>query len=347
MRKFIIQLRALFVMCLMIIAGFSTIQAVTWKKQYSASFEVGSSVPMVHDPVMIKCENTYYLFCTGRGITVMSSKDLKDWKMEKPVFDKAPEWAVQIIPGFKGHIWAPDIIYYQERYHLFYSCSAFGKNTSAIGHATTPTLNPSDPSFEWTDHGMILQSVPDRDSWNAIDPNILIDNNGTPWMNFGSFWDGIKLVRLTKDMSAIEYPEEWHSICRRNYRPVRDNYTEANDNAVEAPFIMRHGAYYYLFVSFDYCCRGAKSDYKIAVGRSKNVIGPYLDKENRPLSAGGGTVVLQGNEQWAGVGHCAAYHFDNKDYLIAHGYSTSEEGVSKLILREIQWDVNGWPVVSW
>lgn len=347
MKTFAIKLKTLKVICLIIVAGIGTVHAITRHKEYAVSSAPDSSVPMVHDPVMIKCENTYYLFCTGPGITVMSSQDLKNWEIGKPVFDKAPEWAVQIIPGFKGHIWAPDIIYYQGEYHLFYSCSAFGKNTSAIGHATTPTLNPANPAFKWTDHGMLLQSVPGRDSWNAIDPNIIIDTDGIPWMNFGSFWDGIKLVKLTKDMSAIACPADWHSICRRNYRPVRDNYTEANDNAVEAPFIMRRGAYYYLFVSFDYCCQGAKSNYKIAVGRSTKITGPYLDKENRSLSAGGGTIILQGNEHWAGVGHCAAYHFDNKDYLVAHGYSISEEGASKLVLREIHWDENDWPVIYW
>lgn len=251
MKTFATELKTLKVICLIIVAGIGTVHAITRHKEYAVSSAPDSSVPMVHDPVMIKCENTYYLFCTGPGITVMSSQDLKNWEIGKPVFDKAPEWAVQIIPGFKGHIWAPDIIYYQGEYHLFYSCSAFGKNTSAIGHATTPTLNPANPAFKWTDHGMLLQSVPGRDSWNAIDPNIIIDTDGIPWMNFGSFWDGIKLVKLTKDMSAIACPADWHSICRRNYRPVRDNYTEANDNAVEAPFIMRRGAYYYLFVSFD------------------------------------------------------------------------------------------------
>lgn len=323
--------KTLFIFCLIITGAISA--------AYSS--------PMVHDPVMIKQGDTYYLFFTGWGIKVMSSKDMKEWKLEKPVFDKAPEWAVQTIPGFKGHIWAPDIIFYQGQYHLFYSCSAFGKNTSAIGHATTPTLNPADPAFKWIDHGMVLQSVPNRDSWNAIDPHIIVDEKGAAWMSFGSFWDGIKLVKLTEDMSGIACPEEWHSICRRNYRPVRENHTEANDNAVEAPFIMRHGEFYYLLVSFDYCCQGEKSNYKIAVGRSKQVTGPYLDKEGKSLSAGGGSILLQSNEQWAGVGHCAAYHFDGKDYLIAHGYYKPEEGVSKLVLREISWDEDGWPVVNW
>lgn len=345
MKRYTINLKAILMICLLSVGVVTVAQTAANTKRQRPEFNTTS--PMVHDPVMIKHDNTYYLFCTGRGVTVMSSKDMKEWKMEKPVFAEAPQWAVKLIPGFRGHIWAPDIIFYQGQYHLFYSCSAFGKNTSAIGHATNPTLNPSDPAFKWTDHGLLLQSVPERDSWNAIDPNIIVDDNGTPWMDFGSFWDGLKLVKLTKDMSAIAHPEEWYSISRRNYRPVKDNYTVTNDNAVEAPFIMRHGMYYYLFVSFDYCCKGNKSDYKIAVGRSEKVTGPYLDKEGRSLSAGGGSVVLQGNEQWAGVGHCAAYHFDNKDYLIAHGYSIPEEGASKLVIREIHWDKNGWPTVNW
>lgn len=345
MKKYAINLKAICMICLLSVGVVSVAQTTDNAKRKRHEFSTTS--PMVHDPVMIKHDNTYYLFCTGRGVTVMSSKDMKEWKMEKPVFAEAPEWAVKLIPGFRGHIWAPDIIFYQGQYHLFYSCSAFGKNTSAIGHATNPTLNPSDPAFKWTDHGLLLQSVPERDSWNAIDPNIIVDEDGTPWMNFGSFWDGLKLVKLTKDMSAIRHPEEWHSISRRIYQPVKDNYTVANDNTVEAPFIMRHGKYYYLFVSFDYCCKGTKSDYKIAVGRSEKVAGPYLDKEGRSMSAGGGTVLLKGNEQWAGVGHCAAYHFDNKDYLIAHAYSIAEDGASKLVIREMQWDKDGWPIVNW
>lgn len=149
---------------------------------------------MTHDPVLAKQGDTYYLFATGQGISVMSSKDRKNWKFEKPVFDKAPQWAVEAIKGYKGHTWAPDILYHNGLYHLFYSCSTFGKNTSAIGHATNPTLDPSSPDFKWTDHGKVIQSVPHRDMWNAIDPNVIIDENGTPWMSFGSFWDGIKLV---------------------------------------------------------------------------------------------------------------------------------------------------------
>ena len=113
--------------------------------------------PLVHDPVMAKQGDTYYLFATGEGVSVMSSKDLKTWKFEKPVFAEAPQWAVEAVKGYKGHTWAPDIIYHNGQYHLFYSCSAFAKNTSVIGHAKKPTLDPAEPDLKWTDHGKIIQ----------------------------------------------------------------------------------------------------------------------------------------------------------------------------------------------
>lgn len=300
---------------------------------------------MTHDPVMIKEKDTYYLFATGQGISVMSSRDMKNWKFEPSVFAEAPKWAVELIDGYNGHTWAPDVIYHNGLYHLFYSCSAFGKNTSAIGHATTPTLDREDPRFKWTDHGMVIQSVPNRDSWNAIDPNIIIDEKGTPWMTFGSFWDGIKLVRLTDDLNAVAEPQEWYSISRRQ-RSVSVKSEDAGDGAVEAPFIMKHGEYYYLFVSFDYCCRGLKSDYKVAVGRSKDVRGPYLDRDGKSMEYGGGTIIVKGDKNWAGIGHCAAYKFEGKYYFIAHAYSVKNDGTPMLYVRTIKWTEDGWPIVG-
>jgi len=288
--------------------------------------------------------NHYYLFQTGMGIGQIKSNDLKTWEMGKPVFTGFPEWIKNYLPEFRGHIWAPDIIFYKGRFHIFYSCSAFAKNTSVIGHASTATLKPDSSDFGWTDHGLIIQSVPYRDMWNAIDPNILVDDTGTPWMTFGSFWDGIKLVRLSEDLMGIAKPETWYSLCRRPRAHNLDD-NDPGDGAVEAPFLFRHGDYYYLFVSYDYCCRGLRSDYNIVVGRSKTVTGPYMDRNNVSMAVGGGTMVMKGDEVYAGVGHCAVYHMDETDILIAHGYSKTENGASKLVIREIEWDSEGWPLV--
>src|SRR5215831_3864278 len=297
----------------------------------------------VHDPVMIKQDSVYYLFCTGMGISVWSSVNLQDWKREKPVFDKAPEWAVQAVPGYRGHTWAPDISFHNGQYYLYYACSTFGKNGSCIGLAVNKTLHPSSPEFKWRDLGKVVQSVPGRDMWNAIDPNLAFDDHDTAWLVFGSFWNGIKLVQLNNDMASIRQPEKWFTVASRvKQLPASD--TAAGDDAIEAPFIFKKDKYYYLFVSWDYCCRGVNSTYKVVVGRSEKIVGPYLDKNGVKMVSGGGSLVAEGDKNWYGVGHNAVYTFDGKDYIIYHGYDASDNGRSKLIIHTLAWK-DGWPVV--
>lgn len=311
-----------------------------WKKVFAQPIDI-----RVHDPVMIKQDDTYYLFCTGPGITVYSSPDMKNWKREKPVFSKAPDWTQKIVPGFRNHEWAPDISRHNGKYYLYYSVSAFGKNTSAIGLATNVTLDPKDPAYKWKDQGYAVRSIPGRDLWNAIDPNLIVDNAGTPWLVFGSFWHGIKQVKLNKNFKEIAEPQEWHTLASR----ARDWKTpDANPGnaAIEAPFIFKKGKYYYLFASYDYCCRGANSTYKIKVGRSEKVAGPYVDKDGKELRNGGGTLVVDGNKHWPGVGHEAAYTFGGTDYLIFHGYNAEKNGKPELWIEKMKWDDKGWPIVT-
>lgn len=299
--------------------------------------------PSVHDPVVAFCEGRYYLFCTGFGVTQMSSSDLRTWKFEKQVLSPVPEWARQAVPGYNGHTWAPDIIFRDGTYYLYYSCSTFGKNTSAIGVATNRTLNTESPDYQWVDHGMVLQSLPYRDMWNAIDPNVIVDGDGTPWMVFGSFWDGIKLTRLDKSMLRLSEPQQWFSLCRRE-RAVTDD-SDPGTGAVEAPFIFYKDGWYWLFVSTDYCCRGKDSTYKVQVGRSSTVTGPYLDRDGRSMLDGGGTVVVAGNGRYPGVGHTATVTFNGRDYLFFHDYDETRNGQSVLLIREIDWST-GWPQVT-
>ncbi|HTN38965.1 MAG TPA: family 43 glycosylhydrolase [Arachidicoccus sp.] len=315
--------------------------------QKSRDVHFNPKFPPVHDPVMGKDGDTYYVFATGNGISTLYSKDLITWKRGKPVFDSTPGWVKEALPNFKGNnIWAPDIIFYKGLYHLFYSCNATpGMPDAAIGHATNPTLNPNNPNFKWTDHGKIVQSVLNRDLWQAIDPNVIVDEDGTPWFIFGSFWDGIKAVKMTDDMMKLKWPEEWHSIARRPSTQKLYNYG-LNDSQIEGAFVFKHGEYYYLFTSFDMCCRGVKSNYHIVVGRSKSVTGPYLDRSGFSMMDGGGTVVAIGDGiRWAAVGHNSVYHIGNKDYLFTHAYSIPDKGVSELVVSEIKWDSEGWPIL--
>lgn len=301
----------------------------------------------VHDPVMIEQDGTYYLFDTGRGIGVMASPDMEAWEELPPVFEEPPAWATGMIPRFRGHIWAPDISFHDGTYYLYYSASSFGSNNSAIGVATNTTLDPDDPDYEWVDHGPVVRSVRGRDLWNAIDPNLVVDDAGDPWLTFGSFWTGIKLVRLADDRLSVARPEQWRTIAgRHRYWKLDD--ADAGDtlsSAIEAPFIFEKDGTYYLFVSWDRCCAGPNSTYKIVVGRSDRVTGPYLDRAGEDMRLGGGTLVVKGDSAWAGVGHNAAYTFDGTDYLVFHGYDLSDRGRSKLWIEEIEWDEDGWPHV--
>lgn len=300
--------------------------------------------PITHDPVVVKQGDMYYLFCTGPGITTFTSKDLKTWIQGEPVFSDSLEWAVDVAPGFNGHIWAPDITLHNGTYYLYYSVSAFGKNTSAIGLVTNKTLNPNDENFKWEDQGIVIQSVPNRDLWNAIDPNLIFDEVGTPWLAFGSFWTGLKMVKLNDDLKTVAEPQEWYPIASRERSPNTPD-DAAGSAALEGPFIFKKGDYYYQFLSWDYCCRGEKSTYKLVVGRSKSVTGPYVDKEGKELTKGGGSLVIEGNKNWYGVGHNSVFTFDGKDYTFMHGYDASDKGLPKLIVKEVTW-VDGWPTVE-
>ena len=299
----------------------------------------------IHDPSMAKEGGTYYLFSTDPGIKCYSSTDMVHWRFRERVFPGEPAWAHQVVSQFNGHIWAPDIAWHDGKYYLYYAVSAPGKNSSAIGLTINKTLDPDAPDYKWEDHGIVLQSIPGRDLWNAIDPNIVVDTNGTAWMDFGSFWTGIKLVKLDTNWTSVAEPQEWYSLAKRQ-RSVFVDDRDPGDAEIEAPFIFKKNGGYYLFVSWGLCCRGNDSTYKIMVGRSTDLKGPYLDKNGERLTEGGGTLVLAGNKDWPGRGGASAYTFDGKDYLVFHAYEARDHGLQKLQIAEIQWDANGWPFID-
>ncbi|MCD8304560.1 MAG: family 43 glycosylhydrolase [Prevotellaceae bacterium] len=316
--------------------------------------------PFVHDPVMARGEDgKYYVFCTGMGVQVLSSPDLKEWSREPSVFTQAPEWAEQMIRGYRGHTWAPDISRHDGLWYLYYSCSTFGKNESAIGLAVNKTLDPTADDYGWQDRGLVIASRRHKDCWNAIDPNLALDEEGQPYLVFGSFWDGIQLVRLSQEDLQTPLTEP-RTIARRwnhaytieevdnpqNFEIEGEDTIEAADNAIEAPFIIHRGEYYYLFVSQDYCCRGRRSTYRTVYGRSESIEGPYLDKEGTRMDEGGGTLLYGPDEQYYGIGHSAAYELDGQWLFLCHAYDKDTNGKAVLFLRTLSFDPQGWIVTE-
>lgn len=299
----------------------------------------------VHDPAMAKDGDTYYLFSSGPGITSYSSKDMKTWRLEGRVFPGDPSWAKSVAPLFNGHVWAPDIVQHDGKFYLYYSVSSWGQNSSAIGLTINKTLHQDSPDYRWEDQGVIIQSVPNRDLWNGIDSTIMVDENGTPWMGLGSFWGGLKLFKLDSSWKKPAEPQEWYSIAKRD-RSVLVDDRQAGPAEIEGPFLFKKGDYYYLFVSWGLCARGKNSTYRMMMGRSRDVGGPYLDKEGKDMAKGGGTLVIEGNDRWAGWGGNSAYTFDGKDYIVFHAYENADNNFHRLKIGEITWDAEQWPVVD-
>jgi arabinan endo-1,5-alpha-L-arabinosidase len=199
----------------------------------------------VHDPSVVKTPNgTYILAATGNNLVLKRSTDRIDWRNAGAVWPNGAPWTLPFTAGSRA-LWAPDISFHNGQYFLYYSASTFGSQRSAIFLATSPT----GASGSWTDRGMVIESST-AVNYNAIDPNLIIDAQGQWWLTFGSFWTGIKLIRLDAATGK-------RSASDTAVRPLAQRFTASG--SVEAPVVFRHNGMYYLFVSFDFCCQGARS----------------------------------------------------------------------------------------
>ncbi|MGI5272365.1 RICIN domain-containing protein [Nonomuraea sp. CA-218870] len=279
----------------------------------------------VHDPEVAKTPGGGYLLAhTGDGIPLKTSADRTAWRAAGSVFPGGAPWAHPYTNG-TDTLWAPDVTYAGGRYHLYYSASTFGSNRSAIFLATSPT----GASGSWTHQGLVIESRT-SDDYNAIDPNLVVDDQGRWWLSFGSFWSGIKMVRLDP-ATGKRLDSTVRAIAGRG------------GGAIEAPTVYRHGGYYYLLVSFDACCRGAASTYRVMAGRSTSVTGPYVDRDGVAMTAGGGTQILAGHGDVHGPGHQAVLADTDGDVLFYHWYAG--DGSSRLGVNRIGYDAAGWPYV--
>jgi arabinan endo-1,5-alpha-L-arabinosidase len=289
-------------------------------------------VTAVHDPSIIQSGDLFYLFSTGRGISERSSTDLLHWKRIGKVLQSNPPWTRQYVEKPNAAPWAPDISFVDGEYRLYYAVSKFGTTASAIGLLVNSTLDSSSPHYHWIDRGKII-STSLNEHWNAIDPCAFLDGDGKAWMVLGSCWTGLKIVRLDRATGLVSAGDGGVQAIAA-YPP---------NNIIEEGYVRRHGGYYYLWESVDHCCRGVDSTYRILVGRSKQPVGPYLDRDGRPMLEGGGTLVLSSYDNVRGPGSCAIVDAFKAEYLIHHEYDGGNWGVPTLQVRQLFWDKEGWP----
>jgi len=282
-----------------------------------------------HDPTAVKAPNgTYIVVATGDNLPIKTSANRTAWQNAGAVWPNGASWTTAYTNGGRS-LWAPDISYRNGQYYLYYSASTFGSQRSAIFLATSLT----GASGSWTNQGLIIESST-AVNYNAIDPNLVVDDAGQWWLSFGSFWSGLKLIRLDPGTGR-------RSTSDTAVRAIAQRTTAGG--AIEAPFIYRHGGFYYLFASFDRCCQGASSTYRVMVGRSTSVTGPYTDRNGVAMTAGGGTQVLAGHGSIHGPGHQAVLGDSTGDVLFYHYYADS--GASFLGINRLGWDAANWPYV--
>ncbi|UYN98499.1 MAG: arabinan endo-1,5-alpha-L-arabinosidase [Devosia sp.] len=293
----------------------------------------------IHDPSVAVLEDGLVSFATGverapdgGQIRTKTSPDGQDWQESGALPGGMPQWVTETLGTTPLNLWAPSVFEKEGVHYLYYSGSTFGLNNSVIGVMTNPALDAEDPTDGWADQGLVFRSRP-GDDFNAIDP-FRIDTGEGAWLAFGSFWDGIRLIELDAETG----------MAKPGAEPIR--LASRGGGAIEAPAILEHEGQFYLFVSFDKCCSGIASSYRIMVGRADSVIGPYVDRAGKPLLEGGGTELLKSADRIRGPGGQETFWRDGEPWLAYHWYDRDQGGMPKLALTPITFDAEGWPEIE-
>ena len=308
------------------------------------NFHLAGATSPIRDPSIYRQGGTYYLFSTDAGgnipghLPIRCSPDKINWQLCGAVFSQIPAWVQANEPGITD-LWAPDISYFNGLYHLYYAGSIFATNTSVIGLATNTTLDPSDPAYAWVDQGLVLSSS-SSDDFNAIDPSILVDTDGSVWMTYGSYWTGIKQQQIDPATGKLLAANQ--TIYSLATRPG------VQFDPIEGTSLVHEGNYYYLFASFDDCCNPNPfvDNYRIMVGRSSSVHGPFVDMNGTPMMQGGGTQLLAGNGvTWNAPGGETVFLDSQGGDLITFHALHLPDGVAYVFVNSLTWP-KGWPQIQ-
>ena len=286
----------------------------------------------VPDPSVIRAKDGYfYLYATQTKtywMPVYRSKDLVNWEYQGTAFNKATE---PDLPG-GGAFWAPEIRFLNGKYVLYYSWAKMnGADISytAVAVGDTP-MGPFPDSKELIGNKEFGS--------NCID-QFYYEEDGKKYMFFGSF-KGIYVTELEDDGLTVKLGNDGKPTLKK----------QVCGNAFEGTNIYKKGKYYYLFASIGSCCNGVNASYQVVVGRSENLLGPYVDKDGKDMLKNNWELVLEGDGQkWIGPGHNSIIIQDDEgtDWMIYHSYlkKDGEVGGRLGMLDRVLWTDNGWPYI--
>ncbi|PKX88715.1 arabinan endo-1,5-alpha-L-arabinosidase [Aspergillus novofumigatus IBT 16806] len=290
----------------------------------------------VHDPALIRrqSDGKYFRFSTGNKISYASSSSIQGpWTVLGSVL---PSGSSINLDG-NDDLWAPDVSLVNGVYHVYYSVSTFGSQSSAIGLATSSTMELN----SWTDHGSTGIQSSSSKPYNAIDGN-LFNDGGSYYMNFGSFWHDI--YQAPMNSAATTVGSSSYNIA----------YNPSGTHAVEGAFMYKYGSYYYLFFSAGICCGydtsrpASGEEYKIKVCRSTSATGNFVDASGVACTNGGGTVVLESHGTVYGPGGQGVFTDPSLGPILYYHYVDTTigyaDGQKRFGWNKIDFS-SGWPVV--
>jgi arabinan endo-1,5-alpha-L-arabinosidase len=283
----------------------------------------------IHDPSIMKVGAYYYLFSTHANIHAHTSTDRINFADDGNGLSALPSWT-NAYTASSGDLWAPDASAHNGVYWLYYAASTFGSANSAIGLAISPSGTPG----TFVDSGAAVYTSSNCSGSNAIDPASVVDTSGNAWLAFGSYSNGIQIVPVNNS-TGIPTGAACTQLAYHS-----------SGTGIEGSYIYPHGGYYYLFASVDACCEGVTSTYRIIVGRSTSITGPYTDRGGIALTSGGGTIVLSAHGNINGPGGESVFTDTDGAILVYHYYDGNNSGYPALGLNVLAWTSDGWPYLQ-
>ncbi|EDN07617.1 glycosyl hydrolase [Histoplasma capsulatum] len=292
------------------------------------------------DPGFIRrtSDGKYFRFQSYNGISISSAPSMEGpWSAPKSML---PQGSSINLPG-KHDLWAPDVYKVNDEYHVYYSVSTLGSRNSAIGLATSRTMEPG----TWADHGSIGVQTTTSDNFNAIDGNLFEDGDGTFRFNFGSYWGGLYQLGMNGDATKAS---SLSSAINLAYEP-------GSNHGIEASYLYRNNDDYFLFFSwgqagdFDIHPPPKGKEYRIKACRSSKASGPFTGPDGRPCTEGGGMTVLASHDDIFGPGGQGVMTHPEYGPVLYYHYSNTKIGMSNAD-QLIGWNrldlSSGWPAVT-
>jgi arabinan endo-1,5-alpha-L-arabinosidase len=285
------------------------------------------------DPTIVRHSDGYFYACSS-GTHIIISAELANGVYVGRAIETRPTWGT-----VNANIWAPDVVYINGQYVMYYSLSRWDDPNPGIGIATSN--NPAGP---WIDHGKMFLSD-EIGVNNSIDPMVFVDLDGRVYMIWGSF-RGIYAIELTADGLDFVGGNLQSAADNKTRLAGYDTDRALDVNTFEGAYVIYRDGYYYLFLSNGQCCGGSYS-YNVRVARATSILGPYEDASGRSMLNGDvGTYVVYGNSIFVAPGHNSIVRDDaGDDWLLYHAYPGEVRNKRVLLLDKLLWDERGFPAL--